>query len=316
MDVSYLGPLRSAWARSQRMLFRPFRLTGWLVLGFAAFLSEFGTRGGYGTGPRGHRDHLPWPGGSDVSGMLSGMLHAGIVAVLIGAAVMLIVLFTWINSRGRFVFLDNVVHERAAIVEPWKRHAALGNSLFAWMLGFEVACVGVVGLMALPFLAVLSHIWSGGHFRWELLGAVWVLLAMALPFALAAVLVLFALGDFVVPIMYRRQIGVLAAWSRFLALVRTQPGAFVLYALFVFVVSILIAAALWTVGIMTCCIGLVLFSMPYVSSVVLLPVHVTFRALGPEFLAQFGPDYALLAPVNPAPGAPAPPPPAPGGGGR
>jgi hypothetical protein len=316
VSVSYLDPLRSAWARAQRMLFRPFQLTTWLVLGFAAFLSEFGTRGGYGTGRGGHRDHLPWPGGSDLSGMLSGMLHAGIVAVLIGAAVMLIVLFTWINSRGRFVFLDNVVHERAAIVEPWKRHAALANSLFAWMLGFEVACVVVVALMALPFLAVLSHIWSGGHFRWELLGAVWVLLAMALPFALAAVLVLFALGDFVVPIMYRQQIGVLAAWSRFLALVRAQPGAFVLYALFVFVVSTLIAAALWTVGIMTCCIGLVLFSMPYVSSVVLLPVHVTFRALGPEFLAQFGPDYALLAPVSPAPGGAAPPPAAPGGGGR
>jgi len=308
MNVSYLDPLRRAWARSQRVLFRPFHIGIWLVLGFAAFLSELGARGGYSFGDHGHRGHLPWPSGSGPSGIFQGLLMTGMGAVLLAAAVVLIVLITWINSRGRFVFLDNVVHERAAIVEPWKRHAALGNSLFVWTLGFEVVCAVVIGAMALPFVAVISRLWSEGRFRWELLGALWALLAMALPFGLAVVVVLFALGDFVVPIMYRQQIGALAAWSRFLALLRAQPGAFVLYALFVLGLSFLIAMALWTVGIMTCCVGFVLFSLPYVSSVVLLPVHVTFRALGPEFLAQFGPDYALLA-------TPAAPPPAPGGGG-
>jgi hypothetical protein len=305
MNVSYLDPLRRAWARSQRMLFRPFHLGTWLVLGFAAFISELGTRGGYHFGDRDHRGPMPWHDGPSVSGMLQGLLVTGIGAVILAAAVVLIVLITWINSRGRFVFLDNVVHERAAIVEPWKRHARLANSLFAWTLGFGVVCAVIAALMALPFLAVLSRLWSEGHFRWELLGALWALLAMALPFALAVVVVLFALGDFVVPIMYRQQIGALAAWSRFLALLRAQPGAFVLYALFVLGLSFLIAMALWTVGIMTCCVGFVLFSLPYVSSVVLLPVHVTFRALGPEFLAQFGPDYAALATpaAPPAPGA-------------
>jgi hypothetical protein len=311
MNVSYLAPLQRAWARSRRMLLRPFDLGTWVVLGFAAFISEFGARGGYQTHYRGPHGHVPWHGGHGLEGIVSGAVRAGIGVIFVVVAVLLVVLLTWINSRGRFVFLDDVANERAAIVEPWKRHAALGNSLFLWTLGLEAVCAGAIALMALPFVAVVSRMWSEGQFHWEMLGALWVLLAMVLPFALAVALTLLALSDFVVPIMYRQRIGVLAAWSRFLALFRAQPGAFVLYALFVFLLSCVITSALFAVGLMTCCVGFVLFSLPYVSSVVLLPIHVTFRALGPEFLAQFGSDYAALA----APAAPSIPGPG-GGGGR
>ena len=309
MNISYLGPLRRAWARSQRILLRPFHLGTWLVLGFAAFISEFGARGGYGTHFREHGARLPWNPGHGLEGLVSGMAMAGVGALAVGVIVVLIVLMTWINCRGKFVFLDDVAQERAAIVEPWKRNAALGNSLFLWTLGLELVCASIVALMAVPFMAVLFQLWSEGRFHWELLGAMWVLLAMIVPFALLVALTLLAVSDFVVPIMYRQRIGVLAAWSRFLALLGAQPGAFVLYALFVFVLSCVTSAVLFAVGIATCCVGLVLFTLPYVSSVVLLPIHVTVRALGPEFLTQFGPDYDVFA----APAAPAP---APGGGGR
>ena len=58
MGVSYIEPLQRAWARAERMLFKPFRLEMWLVLGFAAFLSELftgakGTRGVFNLGERG-----------------------------------------------------------------------------------------------------------------------------------------------------------------------------------------------------------------------------------------------------------------------
>jgi hypothetical protein len=48
------------------------------------------------------------------------------------------------------------------------------------------------------------------------------------------------------------------------------------------------------VGFATCCIGFLLMVTPYVGQVVLLPLHVAYRALGPEFLAQFGPEFEKL----------------------
>ena len=45
------------------------------------------------------------------------------------------------------------------------------------------------------------------------------------------------------------------------------------------------------IGFGTCCIGVVLMIIPYIGNVVLLPVTVTSRGLGPEFLAQFGPEW-------------------------
>jgi hypothetical protein len=64
---------------------------------------------------------------------------------------------------------------------------------------------------------------------------------------------------------------------------------------------ILTVTAIVVAGFSTCCIGFLLMAIPYVSSVVLLPVDVLFRGLGPDFLAQFGPQWAIT-------GAPATPP--------
>jgi len=50
----------------------------------------------------------------------------------------------------------------------------------------------------------------------------------------------------------------------------------------------------------TCLIFFVLLMIPYISSVVLLPVSYTYRAYSLEFLAQFGPDYSLF-PIPPPP---------------
>jgi hypothetical protein len=60
-------------------------------------------------------------------------------------------------------------------------------------------------------------------------------------------------------------------------------------------------------GFLTCCIGFLILAIPYVGSVVLLPVSYLFRALSVEFLEQFGPEYVLFpATTSPAPPAPMP----------
>jgi hypothetical protein len=316
MNLSYLGPLQGAIARARSILFKPFRLETWLVLGFAAFLSDW-LSGGWGHSGwerrlwRGHfpGGHLPGPHLHD---LLPLLVWGPLLAALIVLALAVGVVFLWLGSRGKFVFLDGVAQGRAAIVEPWHRTAALGNSLFLWRLGFAI----LSGLLVLGVViatlgsAVLG--WLGFHERVAMappiIGGILLVGFVALLLAFVNLL----LDDFVVPLMYRHGLRAGEAWRRFLPLFREHLGQFVLYALFVLVLAAAVAAAVMAVGFATCCVGFLLMVTPYVGQVVLLPLHVAYRALGPEFLAQFGPDYRVFATVPTAQASvpPAAPPPA------
>jgi hypothetical protein len=69
---------------------------------------------------------------------------------------------------------------------------------------------------------------------------------------------------------------------------------FVLYAIWKFLLVILMLIAVFAVGFGTCCIGFILMVIPYIGAVVMLPATVFFRFLGPEFLAQFGEEWDIL----------------------
>lgn len=311
MNVSFVAPLSRAWARAERMLFKPFQLSTWLVLGFAAFLSEFfsgnkGLRYSYGT-------HHGLPGVpakvlAIVSGFLLHPVWTFLVLCLVTLGILLGIVFLWITCRGRFIFLDNVAHHRTGIVEPWTRFARLGNSLFVWTLVFGLIVISAVLLVTLPFLASLVALISGGGFALAKLASLGMLIFFASLLAIVVAYVTLFLSDFVVPIMYRHDLTATVAWGRFLSLLQAHPGTFLLYGLFVLVLHIAIGIVVTVLGLMSCCVGFVVLLIPYVGQVILLPVLVTFRALGPEFLAQFGPDLAVLA------AAPAPPTVAPQGG--
>ena len=53
-----------------------------------------------------------------------------------------------------------------------------------------------------------------------------------------------------------------------------------------------------TAGLLTCCIGFIFLIIPYIGSVIMLPVSVTFRSLSLEFLEQFGPDYKIFPDIE------------------
>jgi hypothetical protein len=314
MNISYLGPLQSAIARARSILFTPFRLETWLVLGIAAFLSDWfsggwgqsgwGRKFGHGSFPVGH---FPGPHLHDLlPALVWGPLLVGLIALALAVGLV----FLWIGSRGKFVFLEGVALGRGAIGEPWNRTAPLGNSLFLWKLGFAI--VSGVLILGLIFATIGTAFlgWLGFHERVAMappiLGGI-VLVGLV---GLLAAFVGLLLDDFVVPLMYRHGIRTNEAWRRFLPLLREHLGPFVLYALLVLVLFAVVGALVMAAGFATCCVGFLLLLTPYVGQVVLLPLHVAYRALGPEFLAQFGPDFQVFAAVPTAPVPVTPPPPA------
>jgi len=309
MNVSYTGPLQQSWSRMMRMLFQPFRLEFWLTVGFAAFLANLTHGGGGGGGGKGFsfkgRPHVPFPEvARHVADFLLSPVWGPVVIAIAVCGIIFGLVLLWICSRGKFIFLDNVMRERAAIVEPWKRFARHGNALFVFWFAM-VAVYGALFLMiSLPLLpAFLMAIKGGG--AWTALGVFavsWWIAAMV-PLAVVVWLTHVFLFDAVVPIMYRHDLGILAAWGRFFSLFRTNVLNFIAFGFVYLLLQILVATIILIVGFSTCCIGFLLVSFPYVGSVVMLPIEVTLRGFGPDFLEQFGPEWTIAP--KPAPPAPA-----------
>ena len=309
MSLDYVAPLRRAWARMKDLLFHPFDLGRWLVIGFSAWLA--GLAGGGGGG--GFRFN-PGRGGVPSLQVRQAARSAWerlqahphwLALIVLGAAALAAIglLLLWISSRGKFIFLDNVVRGRAAIAEPWRRFAQRGDSLFFWRLGFVLACA--VGLAIVGALALVSAGGFSGFGFGNARAATITLMAVlaALVWGVACAYVSLFLDSFVVPVMYRDGVGAVEAWRRLLPRIESNFGDLLLYGLFLLGLAVALGVGVVVAGLLTCCVGLVVLALPYVGTVILLPFLVTYRAFSLEFLAQLDADFAILPdrPVPPAP---------------
>jgi len=303
--VSFVAPLRRSVKRSARMLFRPFDPGRWLTLAFAGFLSYLGTAwiGGAGFRDAGGFDLDPARSPAETLRdlFIARPYLLGFLGLAAGIGLVLWVLFLWIGSRGRFVFLDDVVRERAAVVEPWHRFRRPGNSLFLWRLAFGVGLlVALLALLGPPLaLSGLLAAWKGtaplavlGFFGWALLASL---------FALAIGCTLLVLDNFVVPLMYRDNLTTTEAWRALFPLLRAYPVDFLTFAAVVLGLALAVGLTLLTFGFLTCCVGFALVAVPFVGMVVLLPLWIAYRSYGPEFLAQYGERWSVFAAVDGAP---------------
>ena len=296
MQISFVEPLTPAWERMRRILFEPFSLATWLVLGFSAWMAGLASGGAWGGGGRG------WTGISDghsTSAEIDSAIRrltehiVWLPLILLGVLLVLalVVLVLWISSRAKFVFLDNVVWERAEIVEPWKRLGRLGDSLFWWRLAF-VAIVGglAVVIAAAVFLPAASLSFSDTLKGLSIAAVVLGVLAMMV-IAVFAFFTLLLLENFVIPVMYRFDQTAMDAWRTLLPWLRRYGGWFVGYGALFLVAAVAFQIVLLVLCLFTCCIVL----LPYVGTVILLPVWVLYRAYSVEFLAQFHSDFDLFA---------------------
>ena len=290
---SVVTPVSTAIAWTRHVLFEPFDLGKWFTLGFCAWLAWIGQHGrspGFswrqyspdvGEAERWAREH--WP------------LIVAIAVAALMVIVALVLLLTWLSSRGKLMFLDGVVRDRGAVVEPWRRYRELGNSLFAFrvVLGLIVFAASAVlfGTMIATWLVLDADLPE-----LELRPLVGILGLFGLALVPLAVLVLAALAgvvinDVVVPIQWLRGCRAMPAWKEALSLVSRYPGTFFRYFLMKLALAICVVVLSCCAVCLTCCIA----ALPYIGTVILLPLYVFGRSYSMHFLAQFGPEYAPLA---------------------
>src|SRR4029079_8180962 len=113
-----------------------------------------------------------------------------------------------------------------------------------------------------------------------------------------------------VPIMYRQRCRARLAFVQSMDLISAQPGPVLLYLLFLLLWAVAVFMIAGAVTCATCCIA----AIPYVGTVILLPIPVTFGAFSLLFLRQLGRDYDVWGDVMPPEFLPIlMPPPAPSG---
>ena len=309
MTIHFMQPLGRAWDRMKQALFKPFDFHKWLVVGFNAFLAGLmdfhnGSRISRSGRDATFREFVDFP----QRAWMWFVDHPGwAIAILFAAAVVivLVIVLTWVSSRGVFMFLDSVVRDKAEVAGPWREYRREGDSLFLWRLAYGIIVLAVFGSLAVYFFGRASYLYDrglGGHVP------IAFLLGTGLLVFLLAVLIAYVslfLMSFVAPLMFKNRITAVKAWGTFLSLLRQYPLHFLGYGLIVLLLMAAFVGLFIVAGFVTCCIGFFLLVIPYVGTVITLPVWYTLRAFSLEFLAQFGPEYDLFPPKDAAPPAPA-----------
>ena len=210
---------------------------------------------------------------------------AALVLLAVGA------LINWLSCRGRFMFDYNLMHDSAEISSPWREYAPEANRLFVFRFSLQLVC------WYLPIVFAGFVAWA----TWRDIIISDAALESILPLLIAGVFIVllslaFSLIDtlvynFAVPAMLLNRVGVREGWRLAYAEVITgNIGSVILYYLF----KLLIVIAGGIVGFaaicLTCCIG----ALPYLSSVLLLPISYLTRAYTLAYVQQGGPQWALL----------------------
>lgn len=297
--ISVLDPLTPAFERVKTVLFRPFDLGRWFTIGFCAWLAYLGGGGGGGGGgPRwnmhgGEAEHAFHEAKEFILNNAYWIVPLVVVGVIFGIAVYL--LFTWLSSRGRFMFLHCVAGNKAEVVIPWKKFRKHANSLFLFRI-----VVGIIGfLLAVIFglvvlFVALSMKAALGFNVFTITGAILsalLFIALAIVFALIQKFTM----DFVVPIMSLRTTSCVTAWREFLAVLSVNKARFVLYILFQIVIAIAIGAIVLAAVFVTCCCAACILAIPYIGTVLMLPILVFKRAYSLYYLQRFGPQFDVFS---------------------
>jgi hypothetical protein len=295
-EVSVMKAMEDGWHRMVRMLFKPFDISLWCMMGLAAWILSFGESGEpfgttfrlvshfYGKGDGTTTPGLPWANGF-------GGIHTGLMFIIGGVLILVLglsLVLQWVSCRARFALLDQIVHKRGDFAGPWRRYATQGLSLFGWRLAFGFIVAGIMGgIAALVVMSMggVAAFTTGSGIDWKV-----IIMAVAVltPLLLVVALIASLLNNFVVPIMYWEECTASAAWRIFLHIARGYTAPILNFFLMQFVLGLALAALI----IITCC-GLCTLLIPYVGVVVMLPATVFMQCYTLAFIAQISPRYSV-----------------------
>jgi hypothetical protein len=272
--VDAVGP---ALQRTRDLLLSPFDWRKWAKLALVSMLMGGAVGHGGFNFPSGGGPEEPdlGPARDWIAQHQGAVIGAALAFVLVVLALSL--LFAYIASVMRFIFLDAVVHDRAEIRRGWHEQKGRGLSFFLFQLAVGLIMLGVIGLaVGLPLLLAYN---AGVSDSWDARAAVGLVLAimavifLTLTIALAVGVLMALTRDLVLPVMYVRNLRIMGAWSVVWPLVKADLGGVVVYLLLKVALGIVAGIAGLIVGI----VGFVAVTVPL--ALLAMVVYLTAEAL-------------------------------------
>ena len=241
--ISPPGALTSAFSDTIQLLLNPFAPRRWIKLSLLCLFL-----GGGATSAAFHWSLGTLPGDlglQEVLGRLREYLvqHSWLILLATALGFSLAVALVYLRAICRFVLVDSILRGEAFIRGTLPQVRSLAHSYFLWLLGalvFVGTALGTEILVVFPYLRTAAT--SGTHsiaFSTMLAGLLAVQVLVGLAFALVITLT----DDFAVPIMYAERICLLAGWRKLWRTMRAEAGAFTLYVVLRFVVSVGVGTA-------------------------------------------------------------------------
>jgi hypothetical protein len=333
--IDFSRAFEKAWQRMAVILFQPFDVAKWGLIGFNAFLAGLAegnvsfnnpvslnnekTQYHFNSLPdalKAFKDFRTWVGTLPDNPWLK------VILCVAAACVVIWLVLSWVGCRGEFVFLDNIVRNRAALAWPWQRYARAGNVWFLFDLGLFL----ISGL----FAALAAGVFFLLNWRW--IDAARDPDATELATLVFAALVIFVLGllgatirflvqSLVLPLYFRQTTSLIGSLLAVLALVFNRPLSIFVYLVISLLIQIAAGLISCVVVVAACCVTCWASCYPFIGALLLslilcellLPVLVFERCFQLGCLEEFGPEYNVfsvdLAPPGAGPALSPPPPP-------
>lgn len=228
-----------------------------------------------------------------------------LTGLIFAAVVILGFLLSWLKARFEFIFLDNILTRSPDIARPWRENSSRGNSVFIFRVLANIIGIMIL-LTGLAVMGVLAFAWikqciAEKTFSWPDPGiaislAVCVLIITII--SLFFTILFFLFKHLAIPVMYKKNIKSLPAIINVYSLFRKHPWAFSKYIMLVCILNIGVKLILFIICICTCCTGFIVLSIPYLSTLIVLPALVFFRFFSLEFLAQIDDSCNLFIENN------------------
>ena len=322
MEISLVRPFFSALNDTKRLLFRPFKIGQWFRLGFLAFLSLIGKPIAIELG-----EFESWITASQLLFLANLSRVFGfswvppsipalpsfslpkemspslfIVGLLVGILAIILltflgILWSCVQTRGMFMFIGGLARPRESIHALWNEQRDNGKSMFFFLIQLWLILLVMSFIVWLSTSIILGSTVGIDNFLASPLSSpafLPIVLAGILLFVFAMILLIFIV-DFVVPIIYCRGLGpggVWGAWHYFINSFWNQDKkSIVNYSLLRVLMLIGIVAIAKILTIVT----FNLASIPYLGSLLLLPLSVFQQVYPLRFIEQFGADWQILS---------------------
>jgi hypothetical protein len=263
LPISAVDTIPLAFQHAKKQLFQPFRFGQWAKLAIVGLLAgELGSGGGGGfNGSNFNLPHQTGPSRHFLPLGLQGIdpaVLAGLIGVIIFAALVVVIVLMYISSVMRFILFDSVIAKECHIRDGWGRRQEPGWRFFLWkILYLLVTLGGLIILIGIPAGFAYAVGWLKApkeHILPLVLGGIFLFFVFMIFVLLLAVTFLLT-KDFVIPQMALEDIGAMEGWRRLWPMIQAEKGG---YAAYVGMKIVMAIGAGIVVGIATLILGLII----------------------------------------------------------